>query len=147
MSSSNTPTRIYRIGDRLVDAPNQDVAVRVVVERTVDCRLATQKDLLELRDLGVQVIKHTDKFDGPKVGIPQHDLKAAVELSPRVPAAVRDAGEKYLDETGESATREGLQAAVLDALVVRSTERLSMLIDAASILRASSTETQEQGAA
>lgn len=108
-----TTTRIYRINDHLVEATGQAVAVNHVARGTLNVRVATQRDLIELRDRGVQVQKAGGQWVGPQV---MAQLSVQISVPAELPDDVRAAGEEYLRAAGDQATSEGLVSAIWAAV-------------------------------
>lgn len=103
-------TRIYRVNDYLVEASSQAAAVNHIARGTISVRVATQRDLVELRDAGVQI---------QRAGKPWSvaDVKVVIRVPEFVPEAAKAAGEEYLRTAGAKATHEGLVEAMFSAVM------------------------------
>lgn len=101
-----SPTRIYRVNDYLVEASSQAAAVNHIARGTLSVRVATRRDLVELRDKGVDI---------QRAGKPWSlaDVKVVFKIPESLPAEARAAGEEYLKTAGVAATNEGLIEAMI----------------------------------
>lgn len=118
-------TRVYRAdvlgadgavtGSRLIETTHPDRASAHVARDLIRVRVATQKDLLQMRDVEVEC---PEARPTKKIGT----IRVAFTIPKTAPAEIRAAGEAYLREAGERATEEGLKGAMRLGVQTRLTD-------------------------